>query len=178
MTKKVHWQDGALLSAKSFLTQDNLIYNYANSSTFLPFQMSYGIVSLGFDEKLLNVGEIKISECILYTKDKTFLEIKRNKHNLSLLLTEEKTAVVSVYLNAIEKSMVKDIPILEYEYFLSNNYESSATHSIKLCEVTLSGDSWVLCKYNSALITCKSITFEPILAELEKIIISAVALPA
>ena len=173
MTKKVHWQDGALLSAKSFLTQDNLIHDYINSSTSLPFQMSYGIISLDFDSKLLSLGEIKIIECFLYTKDRTFIEIKKNQHNLNLLLTEEKTAIVSVYLNAIEKSIVKDIPVLEFEYFLSNNYESSATHSIKLCEAKLSGDSWELCKYSPALLTCKSITFEPILTELEKIIISS-----
>ncbi|WP_151192520.1 type VI secretion system baseplate subunit TssK [Cysteiniphilum sp. JM-1] len=172
MAAKVHWQDGALLSAKYFITQDMLGHQYVAQALQLPYQMQYGILSLKLDTKLLSVGELKIDELALYTQTRLFFELSSQHNALHLSLTDHDDTKASIFVNVTHQTHIADIPTLRPCFHLSFASDPSAVHSIKVCELHLSSDGWQLSEFTPPLLSCNSTTFLPTLHRLEKILIS------
>lgn len=173
MYDRIHWQDGALLTAQHLNKQDQLQQYNALKSIVLPYSMSYGIVQLHIDIGLLEVGTIKINRLKAYTKEHRFVTVEQEQKILFSLDECNTSSVVSIYLN-LEEQFTKDGEIEKIVLVpkLSDTFQDNQLESFKLFEVKNRGDSWSLNKFSTALLTSDTCTFASVIDHLEKTMVS------
>ncbi|WP_119344750.1 type VI secretion system baseplate subunit TssK [Facilibium subflavum] len=175
MYHRIHWQDGSLLTAKHFDQQDTMHLASLSHSLSLPYQMDYGIIKLPLSEELLKLGAIKITELILYTKEKRRIQLQQDKTLLTFNMDEKETpqTKVSIYLNLIEQHQDNhELPFLALTPYLSDHVDPGSIDSIKLFEVVNDDNEWKLDHYTAPLISCDSVTFHHTLQTMSMLLTS------
>ncbi|MBK2125034.1 type VI secretion system baseplate subunit TssK [Fangia hongkongensis] len=173
MYTRVHWQDGALLTAKHFKTQDLLQQQNIFQSISLPYQMHYGILKLHLDIRLLQLGTVKINELEVYTKEHRLIKVSQDTA-LKFSLEEANTSsVVSIYLSLSEENTDKNgLTTTQLLPTLTDNIDNQSIECLKLFEVVNINDVWQLNNYSTGLISCDSYTFIAILNDIDKLVSS------
>ncbi|CAH0538634.1 type VI secretion system baseplate subunit TssK [Vibrio marisflavi] len=170
MAHHIHWQPGALLTANHFVQQDSLAQKAISEATYLPFNVGYGISQLQLDMNLLSLGELKINQCQLYFKDKYFAYFDCYSHNVSIDLEALGKPAVTIYLNRVEK-VIKEgqVETCQSDYYLSDEYQSSALHSLHIMTVENTEGVWQIGTESPPLLSCASQTLDRCFSQVKKV---------
>lgn len=168
----LNWTDGMRLDSKLLTMSDLAKLHYFNSSKLLPFNYSYGCLSLVIDDKLIKYNILKIIDLKLYTPAGWFISLYDDK-DLSIKILDLPLGETSpIYLNIIRKVKSDNgVELISFDLDLSSKFSQNHDECFQILNVKQIDDGLEIADCEIPLLSCNHPLIKKKLIEFKNICI-------